>query len=510
MFAQKWLFDWLDFDNTPLMTRPTSNLTIVGAASGFTPTAIGAAMTTSSPANGVTATGSTSWMSSLASPQLVTDIKAANVNGILTDAGLIKLLQNLDATIATQRTGLTSQQFADLKTIAANLNVGVTTSPYLVYVFNALVKGSPANLKWTGGAANATALGNLAIGAKATQLSELIGKWFLGTDLPSATVTMSGASTFRVSSSTVNAPLFAAGGPSFNDVNQGYLGDCYFLASCAELAHQNANAISGLFTNNGNGTYGVRLYDNGQAEYVTVNASLANGGAIFNHSSDLWACLLEKAFAQFQAINLETGNSVNYGNSYSTIGNGGMPADALEALTGASNFANYYANGSSWVNFGQNAALTYTSETLGLSTSAVQAALVKDLSIGDDVILCSYTNAYDSAGRQTLVANHALSIYGFDAATNMFEIRNPWGTAAGQYWDTVFEVSLSTLLRDGDMITVDNAGGSLASTSASAALGAGLHGSVAALDSSSASIAAHWSTLAAASESLAASAAPQF
>jgi len=40
----------------------------------------------------------------------------------------------------------------------------------------------------------------------------------------------------------------------------------------------------------------------------------------------------------------------------------------------------------------------------------------------------------------------------------MLEIRNPWGTMAGQYWDTTFEVGLSTLLADGDTITTDNIG----------------------------------------------------
>ncbi len=51
-----------------------------------------------------------------------------------------------------------------------------------------------------------------------------------------------------------------------------------------------------------------------------------------------------------------------------------------------------------------------------------------------------------------------MSIDGYDTTTNMLEIRNPWGTEAGQYWDTTFEVSLSTLLADGDVITADNMG----------------------------------------------------
>jgi hypothetical protein len=74
------------------------------------------------------------------------------------------------------------------------------------------------------------------------------------------------------------------------------------------------------------------------------------------------------------------------------------------------------------------------------------------------VILSSYTNATDASGRTTLVASHALSVYGVDAANGNLEIRNPWGAENGQTWDTTFEVSLSTLLSDGDILTVDNAG----------------------------------------------------
>jgi hypothetical protein len=71
-------------------------------------------------------------------------------------------------------------------------------------------------------------------------------------------------------------------------------------------------------------------------------------------------------------------------------------------------------------------------------------------------VLASRTYAYDSSGYTTLVADHAMSVYGYDSAAGLLEIRNPWGTQIGQSWDTTFEVSLTTLLADGDTITVDN------------------------------------------------------
>ncbi len=102
--------------------------------------------------------------------------------------------------------------------------------------------------------------------------------------------------------------------------------------------------------------------------------------------------------------------------------------------------------------------LAFTGSTSGELTAAVLNTLVSDLAADDDVVLCSNTNAKDSSGKTTLVADHAMSIYGYDSATGDLEIRNPWGAAAGQYWDTTFEISLAALLSDGDMITADNAG----------------------------------------------------
>ena len=398
-----------------------------------------------------------SWVSTLQTASIKSDMIAADVDGTVTYAGLEKLIADLDSTLSSSGTTLTAAEFSDLKTIAANLNNGVQTSPYLTYSFNALVNGNAANATWTGGAASSTNLGNLAAGSSATQLSELNDKWFLGTDLPSSKVTMSGYPTFSVTYSADSLPLFGASGPSMNDINQGYLGDCYFLASLAEVAEQNPGIISSMFTSNGNSAYGVRFYVDGTAEYVTVDNLLADGGSIFNYSaSDTWASFAEKAYAQLQAGGAVTGNTIS-GNSWSAIGNGGAPEYALEEITGASAITDFDADGTSWMTVVYNSSLDMTSYTLGDSTASVLSTLVSDLKAGDDLVLSSYTNAY-SSGYQTLVADHAMSIYGYDSSTGMLEIRNPWGTAPGQYWDTTFEVSLSTLLADGDTITADNVG----------------------------------------------------
>jgi hypothetical protein len=430
---------------------------VAGAApvSVVTPTTTASTPSTA-PTGAIKSTPAPAWVSALQNASIAADMAAADVNGTVTYAGIETLLTDLDAKLASSRTSLTASQLSDLKTIVANLNNGMTTSAYLTSTLNSLVNGNAANASWTGGGATSTALGNLAVGSSATQLSELIGKWVLGTDLPSSQVNVEGTK-FSVSYSASSKPLFGANGPSMSDVNQGYLGDCYLLSGLAEVASQNSALISSMFTSNGNNTYGVKFYVNGVAKYVTVNNALANSGTVFNSGADIWASLAEKAYTQLQASGVVTGNSVNSGNSWTTIGNGGAPECALEEITGASQITDFMAAGTTWYNVSYNSSLSMTGYTMN-STATVASTLAYDLAKGDDLVLSSYTNATDSSGRITLVASHAMSVYGFDSVTGEFEIRNPWGTESGQTWDTTFEVSLSTLLADGDTITVDNIG----------------------------------------------------
>lgn len=395
-----------------------------------------------------------SWIATLSDSVIRTDMTAAAAGGTVAQAGMGKLFTDLAAELTSGKTTLSASQYNDLKTVAADLNTGESASSYLTYITGALVNGNAANATWMGGKAQPVALGNLATGATATQLTELTGKWFLGTDLPSSTVQMSGTATFSVSYAADTNPVFAATGPGINDINQGYLGDCYLLASLGEVASRDPSLITSMFTDNGNGTYGVRFYLGGVARYVTVNTMLANGGTEFNRGTDIWASLAEKAYAQIQASGLLTGNSVNAGNSYSTIGNGGAPGYALAEITGVTTMTDFDASGTAWTRQVYAPYGATQSVTPGLTTASVISTLAADLAAGDALVLSSRTNAQDSKGMTTLVANHALSIYGYDSATGSLEIRNPWGSAQGQSWDTTFEVSLNTLLSDGDIISV--------------------------------------------------------
>jgi hypothetical protein len=278
---------------------------------------------------------------------------------------------------------------------------------------------------------------------------------------------MNGAPSFNVTYSAVPQPLFAANGPAMTDINQGYLGDCFLLAPLAEMAAMDPSALESMITSNGNNTYSVAFTLEGKVDYITVNNELPDGGTIFEHANgDDWAGLIEKAYAQLQAGGTVTGNGVNYGNSWSSIANGGAPELTLEELTGALTLTDYVGKTASFTSYTYNGAdlgapnggdsFKVQSSTANLTPDAVQTALVADLAAGDDVILSSNSDAMDAAGKTTLMSNHSYAVFGFDTATNMFEAYNPWGVAPSgpQSWDTTFEVSLSTLLAAGDTLSV--------------------------------------------------------
>lgn len=133
-----------------------------------------------------------------------------------------------------------------------------------------------------------------------------------------------------------------------NDIKQGQLGDCYFLASVGAVAKQNPDGIKHLLQENrdkdGNvvsytvkfkekdtGFLGTGLFSSGYKDIpITVDAkSFPKDGKHANLTGDknqkgeeeMWPLIMEKAYAQKHG-------------GYDKIGDGGWPADALSELTG--------------------------------------------------------------------------------------------------------------------------------------------------------------------------------
>ncbi|MFW5419809.1 hypothetical protein J0910_24630 [Nocardiopsis sp. CNT-189] len=107
-----------------------------------------------------------------------------------------------------------------------------------------------------------------------------------------------------------------------DDLNQGALGDCWWLAGMGAIADQNPEIIKDMIEQNANGTYTVTF---GDGEQVTVTPDLvvnSNDSPAFSNPKGgvMWPAILEKAYAQKEG-------------SFGEI-EGGWPGDAMETITG--------------------------------------------------------------------------------------------------------------------------------------------------------------------------------
>src|SRR5271166_722128 len=185
----------------------------------------------------------------LANSDIASDVAKDLQGGSLSYSAVLSILEDAAAG------GMTASEFSTLKTFASELNSagGISVSPYVQQITDDVVLGNSANATWNGGAATATRLGNLGATSTQAQADDLIGEWFLGTNLPSLSLTAVGQSNLNPVYETSTLPLYGpTGAPTIQDVNQGYLGDCYFMSSLGEVALKDPSAIENMISSNGN------------------------------------------------------------------------------------------------------------------------------------------------------------------------------------------------------------------------------------------------------------------
>jgi hypothetical protein len=195
-------------------------------------------------------------------------------------------------------------------------------------------------------------------------------------------------------------PLFVDG-PQYNDIRQGAVGDCYFMASLASLADQDPGVIRQMVAPMGDGTYAVRFYRGGQSVYVRVDAQLPAyyGGPAYARLSptgELWAALAEKAYAEFR-----TG-----ANSYDSL-NGGWMGTVYQEVTGVSTY-------DTWV------------------TSSVAQFISDQLTAGH-----AMSAGTSGSAASPFAAGHAYMIKSIETTADgtYVTVFNPWGYD-GYTWDS--------------------------------------------------------------------------
>jgi len=309
-----------------------------------------------------------------------------------------------------------------------------------------VIQGNSANATWTGGGSTTTALGNLSATSTATQASELVGKWFLGTDLPNTDDTMDGhtPSSYPTQYEATTLPLYgASGSPQACDVNQGEVGDCYFLASLAEVAQEEPNTIKDMITDNGNGTYAVEFQINGQADYVTVNnelPTLTNPNQANPNGSDLafangdtaWAPLIEKAFVELDeqsGVQLGAGSFDRANDNYAGISGGS--GTILTELTGKNVIEDWLPS--------------YATSTY----SALLSSLSTDLASGQEIDLANFGN-----GAGSLIGGHMFEVESVDVQAGTITLHDPYGSDTPSYAAATFTETLAQLAQSSTALFV--------------------------------------------------------
>ena len=363
--------------------------------------------------------------------------------------------------------GLTPSELGDLQTIYTN-STGLFASDYVKTISYNVIYGNPANAIWWGGqktVVDADPQGNLTGATNELDAQHLVAEWFLGTDLP---IAVSGgdsatgkASTSSFSYANATGSLYV-NGVTANDVNQGSAGTCYFLAAIGAIANANPAYITNAITDNGNGTYGVRLYINGAVIYTTVNAALptrTSGSLPFaanmshSPSGELWVALLEKAYAQLNAQSNVQGESTWKGESSYQAVEGGM-AYPIKEITGL----NYkYYTKQNWT-----AIDGFEAGVVNVKTAAeLKQTMINAFSAGAIGWLGVSNQQYIDPvnGKLDFVAGpgsgHAYMLLGYNSVTDKFIVRNPWGGDASSTYNPQFEVSADIIWQLGLVALTD-------------------------------------------------------
>jgi Ca2+-binding RTX toxin-like protein len=138
-------------------------------------------------------------------------------------------------------------------------------------------------------------------------------------------------------------PLFGTGGPSKDDIDQGGIGDCYYLAGLSATAKVDPLKLKQAVVDLGDGTYAVRFYSGGVEQYYRVDGDLPTYGgsnmvyAGLGHDDNLWTAIMEKVFTFARSnkgtyASIHGGGTAEYANSLNVTGAGVWGSNAIDTL----------------------------------------------------------------------------------------------------------------------------------------------------------------------------------
>lgn len=328
--------------------------------------------------------------------------------------GLTFSFDSIESTLkkvsATLTGPLTSAQYLQLQGYVKLAGSVLGTSSSIYSLLNGLVNGANgASIDWTNEDGTLTRIGSLTVGSTTTKFNELISAWFDGKNDP-----------IGANRNVSKLPLFTSAGPKIKDISQYGIGDCYFLAALQAVVNMDPDFIKSMFVQNPNGSLSVRFFNNGKADWVTVDSYACENGALASHVNCSWVALIERAYVSFRST--YTGSS----NTDDAISGGG--ANGMKNITGNS-VSEYNAS-------------SYSKQSW---RESIFSLIKTDLALGEAIEYGSNQNTYGENGKEDLVKGHMFAITGFDSSNNNFILTNPWGSEGSSGYNGTFEISIDQL-----------------------------------------------------------------
>ncbi len=214
-----------------------------------------------------------------------------------------------------------------------------------------------------------------------------------GANLPDPSAT--GGAWTRLSNNS-----FWGTGPKQEDINQGGVGDCYYLTVLQSMARLQPDKLQTLAVDLGDGTYAIQFKRNNVTQYVRVDADIPtwsdSGVIVYNHpgnTGNQWVSIMEKAYAFFRSGS----------NSYASLDFGWMI--------------------SVYSDFG------ITANTYGLPIEQLSFYNTVSTALNNSKPVDIVTTP-TIVGGAPLVARHAYAVVGVSKDTSgtvFVTLRNPWG-----------------------------------------------------------------------------------
>ncbi|CAN5480481.1 hypothetical protein BH10CYA1_BH10CYA1_56900 [soil metagenome] len=218
----------------------------------------------------------------------------------------------------------------------------------------------------------------------------------------------------------------AEGAVNSSDINQGTVGDCFFEASLASLANtqKGQESIKNMVKTNDDGSLTV-TFPGDTSHPITVTqdeiAKLTKEGKLQDKSPTTSA--IEAAFQKYDRIG-EYGTGINSNDSddqfnptFAQISNAGA---ALHLLTGEGTATEV------------NGAINQNLNLGGASPENVARFMQQALTNGEPLVAGTSTR-----GENPIESHHVYSVMGFDPASGLVTVRNPWGNNDGMGVDNV-------------------------------------------------------------------------